>query len=47
MLTELAFGTTISSMAISPDANGGALVAVSGPGVAVAKLSVTDELLDA
>ena len=38
LLGELPFGTTISSVAVGATAEGYALVAVSGPGVAVAEL---------
>jgi WD40 repeat protein len=39
LLSELPFGTTISSIAVSGTEDGSALVAVSGPGVAVAELT--------
>lgn len=39
LLSELPFGTTISSVAVGAAAEGHALLAVSGPGVAVAELS--------
>lgn len=39
LMTELPFGTTILSMAVSTTDRGDALVAVSGPGIAVAEIS--------
>jgi len=39
LLSELPFGTTIASIAVSGNEDGSALVAVSGPGVAVAELA--------